>query len=434
MKMCGTNLAFLTGLFIVLGCSAMSQADTSVGGPMVSDAHWTLAGGPYNVYESIHIGAGAVLTIDPGVEVRFDPGKNMTVAQGGLLARGTLTLPIRFTTTAPDPVADEYPWAGIVFEDGTLDAGFDEEGNYAHGSVIDYTVFEHVAADAVIRMDSAAPYIAHSIIQNNSAGHGVDAWHADGLRLRGNAVSGNASAGLNLRVSNQVTLTGNTSMHNGASGVSLYICNDATLIGNTMARNAGGVSLTNADFAILAGERILHNTDFAIQVGSASDRLVVSADPQNPTWVFSDAATQVINANSFGQSFLPEGKGNVDARHVWWGAVDEADIQAGILDFWDDETYGIVFYDPWASLVGDLNGDGFVGQNDLDIVLANWCNTPPIDLRADPSGDSLVGQTDLDAVLVAWGLAASPAQSAPEPATVSLLALGGLAAIRPKRQ
>ena len=52
---------------------------------------------------------------------------------------------------------------------------------------------------------------------------------------------------------------------------------------------------------------------------------------------------------------------------------------------------------------GDINGDGFVGVDDLNIVLVNWnAGTPP------PSSDGTI----------------------PEPATLSLLGLGGLAMLR----
>jgi len=52
---------------------------------------------------------------------------------------------------------------------------------------------------------------------------------------------------------------------------------------------------------------------------------------------------------------------------------------------------------------GDLDGNGWVGQSDLDLVLDNWGTSPPSDERADPSGDGLVGQADLDIVLDNWG-------------------------------
>jgi len=54
---------------------------------------------------------------------------------------------------------------------------------------------------------------------------------------------------------------------------------------------------------------------------------------------------------------------------------------------------------------GDLDGSGFVGQGDLDIVLDQWGNSGGeiTDPRADPSGDDFVGQADLDIVLDDWG-------------------------------
>ena len=78
---------------------------------------------------------------------------------------------------------------------------------------------------------------------------------------------------------------------------------------------------------------------------------------------------------------------------------------------------------------GDLNDDGFCGQDDLDIVLAAWGTSPPSDPRADPSGDNFVGQDDLDTVLGDWGQGTLP-PSVPEPATVAMLAVCGLALLR----
>jgi PEP-CTERM motif len=85
-------------------------------------------------------------------------------------------------------------------------------------------------------------------------------------------------------------------------------------------------------------------------------------------------------------------------------------------------------------LTGDLDGDGFVGINDLNIVLGNWNqNVPPADPQADPSGDGFVGIDDLNAVLGNWNAGTPPPASAavPEPASVALLgACGALALCR----
>ena len=84
---------------------------------------------------------------------------------------------------------------------------------------------------------------------------------------------------------------------------------------------------------------------------------------------------------------------------------------------------------------GDRNGDGFVGQGDLDIVLAQWGRTGPeiTDPRADTNGDEFVGQYDLDTVLEDWGQGTAP-PVVPEPATLGMFALGGIALLRRKRK
>ena len=82
-----------------------------------------------------------------------------------------------------------------------------------------------------------------------------------------------------------------------------------------------------------------------------------------------------------------------------------------------------------ADLVGDLDGDGFVGIADLNIVLGAWNqNVPPANPLADPSGDGFVGIEDLNTVLGNWNAGTPPPSNTavPEPATALLVGVGGL--------
>jgi GH25 family lysozyme M1 (1,4-beta-N-acetylmuramidase) len=64
-------------------------------------------------------------------------------------------------------------------------------------------------------------------------------------------------------------------------------------------------------------------------------------------------------------------------------------------------------------LVGDLDGDGFVGITDLNIVLGNWnLSVPGGDPLADPSGDGFVGIEDLNIVLGNWNAGTPPVETA----------------------
>ena len=76
-----------------------------------------------------------------------------------------------------------------------------------------------------------------------------------------------------------------------------------------------------------------------------------------------------------------------------------------------------------GSLDGDLNGDGYVGSADLDIVRSHWGETVETGclLCGDPSGDGFVGSSDLDIVRANWGASMPPATAVPEPSAVLLL-------------
>ena len=95
-----------------------------------------------------------------------------------------------------------------------------------------------------------------------------------------------------------------------------------------------------------------------------------------------------------------------------------------------------------GTITGDYNGDGFVSQPDLDLVLLNWgdASLPAgFDEDALDGGgpfDNLISQNELDGVLLNWGDGTPPApvSAIPEPTSAALLGLGGLAlAIRRRR-
>jgi hypothetical protein len=95
----------------------------------------------------------------------------------------------------------------------------------------------------------------------------------------------------------------------------------------------------------------------------------------------------------------------------------------------------IAYYDnitATGDLDGDLDGDGFVGITDLNIVLGDWnLNVPPANPLADPSGDNFVGIEDLNTVLGNWNAGTPPAAAAvPEPASMVLLGLGASVLLR----
>jgi hypothetical protein len=82
-------------------------------------------------------------------------------------------------------------------------------------------------------------------------------------------------------------------------------------------------------------------------------------------------------------------------------------------------------------LSGDLNGDGFVGIADLNLVLQSWNDSVSDGHLADPSGDGFVGIEDLNVVLGNWNAGTAPGIVLPEPTALALTSLFGLTLLRP---
>jgi glucosylceramidase len=83
-------------------------------------------------------------------------------------------------------------------------------------------------------------------------------------------------------------------------------------------------------------------------------------------------------------------------------------------------------WDDTPALQGDLDGDGFIGISDLNLVLGEWNRAvPPGNPLADPTGDGFVGIEDLNLVLGNWNDGTPPGGGAtiPEPAGVAIAAL-----------
>jgi calcineurin-like phosphoesterase family protein len=76
--------------------------------------------------------------------------------------------------------------------------------------------------------------------------------------------------------------------------------------------------------------------------------------------------------------------------------------------FTDDHNFTVTLK-PLAWIRGDLDSDGFVGINDLTLVLSNWNQsvTPDDALKADITQDNFVGIEDLNLILGNWNQRAS---------------------------
>ena len=130
---------------------------------------WKSFGIPYVATDNINVGNGSlprpVLTIQPGVTVKFNAGKTMqigfnyygTTINGELQAVGTSALPIILTANTASPTAGY--WVGLQFY-----------GSGASASHLTYATVSYAGVTSVsggIRINGSSPAITNTTAQNN---------------------------------------------------------------------------------------------------------------------------------------------------------------------------------------------------------------------------------------------------------------------------
>ncbi len=252
----------------------VSRASTDVGGTISVDTTWSSSGSPYIVTSSVYVngtdGADGIttLTIEPGVEVRFNRYMKLEIGagsgdSGALVAEGTVGTPILFTSNAATPAVGD--WYGIRFQNTT-----DDNTTSLSNCIVEYAGYVNQGS---VYIYNSAPELHDSIIRYGSS-YGVYIYSGNpvlsnmtisdidnyGLYFAGTAggsFTGNTIAnGLYLTSGGPETLSGNTFNWNNTYPVRIG-CNDVgTLLNNNTFSGLDGSSSLD----IIGGTLILDAT------------------------------------------------------------------------------------------------------------------------------------------------------------------------------
>lgn len=99
-----TSKLLTTVLFLSSICF-VATGQTNVSGGIYADTTWTLANSPYIVVDTVVVFPGVTLTIEPGVVVKFADSTRMEIRQANIIANGTSSDSITFTSNSGTPFA-----------------------------------------------------------------------------------------------------------------------------------------------------------------------------------------------------------------------------------------------------------------------------------------------------------------------------------------
>lgn len=344
-RMIGLAVCALTLVFALLAVgrswASPTVSGTSVGGPIISDTTWTLANSPYLVTSNIQVMTGVTLTIQPGVVVRFNSSKLLQV-DGALVARGLSTSPITFTSNQPSPRPGD--WANIYFTDGSMDAAFDGAGNYANGSVLQYSILEYAGkeVESAIHAPSSAPFVDHCMIRNNAS---------RGLRIAG-------TSGKLAKVSNNV-VSGNL-LVNGINGGGI-LANSAVIVGNTVTGNAASRGFSRGGGIYALGSTVVSNTVSGNDVAGDGGGIYAES---------STASDNTVSSNSGGSGAgIYARYSNVTSNMV---SGNVADLDGGGV-YCESYIHGTatVASNTFADNLAGMNGGGLYAVGETVTVIGN---------------------------------------------------------------
>ena len=241
-------------LFLFLAFWGIANSQTNVSGGIYFNTVWTKVNSPYVITDSVIVYSGYSLTIDPGVTVKFNTNAILCLKQASLIAIGTSSDSILFTSNSPSPFAGIY--SGINLDGGIMPSLF----QYCNFRYADFAIQNSHINDTLTLKNS-------SFFSNTN---GISCPYAmvnlDSCNFRNNSVALNSGGNISHSIicnnqtgisgSGQQTVINNCIVNSNQVGITAA---SGKIINNTIKYNLTGINLdynTTIDNCIITSNQI----------------------------------------------------------------------------------------------------------------------------------------------------------------------------------
>jgi hypothetical protein len=310
--------------------SSGSSAATLVCGPINASTTWDVAGSPYKLTCDVAVLSGAVLTIEPGVVVEFNPGTTLVVQDGRLVAEGNFSGVITFRSFDP---SNKGNGVRVSVPNGAT-------ASIKHADLQDLTYAVQLVCCGVPA--AGPPVVIENCTFSNNI-FGVQGY-AGGAPSQWSYIADSIFVGNVYAIDTADKFVTDCQFYSNTNAIhnvermtiqdSVFQANDTAVStpGNWYSVEVRRCGITNNNIGILRAPTVQRCTITGNNVG-----VVMSTQ--------SSVECNDIHSNNVANLQI-QGSVSLNMPNNWWGTTDTGAIDAGIIDGFDQTGLGFAQYAP----------------------------------------------------------------------------------------
>jgi parallel beta-helix repeat protein len=264
------------GLFIATD-QVKAAGPTYVSGPITLDTTWYLADSPYIVTGDVTVESSATLTIEPGVEVKFD-GVYSIIIDGKLIANGTSMNKIKFISNQTTPTKGDWYTIRLRTDYNIIDYAEIEYATYGifmtffgtHNTVSNTTV-KYCKFDGIYITNSDNNLISNCTSSYNDR-FGITIYESYRTHVDNCTIQYNNYFGINLNASTFTEIYDTNISYNDGKGILFYSNSHNTTISGCQIdwNNHIGIDLSGTSDNDIINTTVIGNNGVGIDFGGVT--------------------------------------------------------------------------------------------------------------------------------------------------------------------